>query len=54
MVEASLLHVNVLGKRDGRQVAHGDLIRGGVLDDLSAQVGTLDGAQVLRARYFRA
>ena len=34
-------------QRDGREVAHGNLVRRGVLDDLRAQVGGLDGAQVL-------
>jgi len=30
-----------------RQVAHGGFIRGGVLDDLGAKIGRLDGTQVL-------
>mmetsp|Transcript_76496 Transcript_76496/g.215220 ORF Transcript_76496/g.215220 Transcript_76496/m.215220 type:complete len:409 (-) Transcript_76496:344-1570(-) len=34
-------------QRDGGQVAHRDLVRRGVLDDLGAKVGTMDRAQVL-------
>mmetsp|Transcript_20190 Transcript_20190/g.56240 ORF Transcript_20190/g.56240 Transcript_20190/m.56240 type:complete len:301 (+) Transcript_20190:1449-2351(+) len=34
-------------QRNGCQVAHSRLLRAGVLNDLSAQVGALDGAQVL-------
>mmetsp|Transcript_39014 Transcript_39014/g.91260 ORF Transcript_39014/g.91260 Transcript_39014/m.91260 type:complete len:642 (+) Transcript_39014:465-2390(+) len=34
-------------QRDGREVAHGNLVRRGVLDDLRAQVGRANGAQVL-------
>ena len=30
-----------------RKVAHGSFVRGGVLDDLSAKIGRLDGTQVL-------
>mmetsp|Transcript_1161 Transcript_1161/g.4600 ORF Transcript_1161/g.4600 Transcript_1161/m.4600 type:complete len:635 (-) Transcript_1161:687-2591(-) len=35
------------GQRDGREVAHRGLLGGGELDDLRAQVGGLDGAEVL-------
>lgn len=35
------------GERDGSEVADGDLIRRGVLDDLRAEVGRLNGAKVL-------
>lgn len=41
------LLVDESGQCNGCQVADGHLIRTGVLNDLSAQVGALDGAQVL-------
>ena len=37
-------------ERDGREVANCSLIWGGVLDDLSAQVGGFDRSQVLLVR----
>ncbi len=38
---------NIPGEGNGGQVADSRLFRAGVLDDLSAQVAALDGAQVL-------
>ena len=47
VVERALVHVHEAGQRDGGKVAHGDLVLGGVLDDLGAQVGRADGPEVL-------
>ena len=44
-VEGPVAHV--LGQADGGEVAHGDFVRRGVLDDLGAQVAALDGSEVL-------
>mmetsp|Transcript_73652 Transcript_73652/g.208598 ORF Transcript_73652/g.208598 Transcript_73652/m.208598 type:complete len:573 (-) Transcript_73652:343-2061(-) len=35
------------GQGDRREIAHSHLVRGGVLDDLRAQIGAVDGAEVL-------
>ena len=41
---------NVLGQSDGGEVADGDLVRGGVLDNLRAKVRGADGTEVLLVR----
>mmetsp|Transcript_5519 Transcript_5519/g.9404 ORF Transcript_5519/g.9404 Transcript_5519/m.9404 type:complete len:237 (-) Transcript_5519:794-1504(-) len=50
VVETLRLEVREAREGDGGQVADGDLVLGGVLHDLGAEVGTLDGAQVLLVR----
>ena len=46
VVEVTLVG-DEFGEGDGRQVADGHLVLGGVLDDLRAEVGAADGAEVL-------
>ena len=43
----SLVRLDESIDSDGGEVADGDFIRAGVLDDLGAEVGTLDGAEIL-------
>ena len=43
----SLVRLDESIDSDGGEVADGDFIGAGVLDDLGAEVGTLDGAEIL-------
>ena len=53
-VKGALGNIDKLGQSNGSQVAHSNLIRGSVLDNFRAQVGTSNRSQILLVRFLVA